>query len=111
MKLGVRAWPGNGPSIPDFIAGPETRDLRPDCADDARSIPADDFPFDAISGRRAAADLVVDRVDRDGLYFDQNVTPFRCRLRQLDVDQRVSSSSFQILLDEIAEGFLTGTAR
>jgi hypothetical protein len=42
----------------------------------------------AICRRRAVADLVVDRVDRDGLHLNQDIVSCSDRPRQIDVDQR-----------------------
>src|SRR5690606_23044824 len=87
VQLGVGTGPGDRTCVIDRITGPEPGGFRSRLAHDAGGVPAQHLPFLAFGGR-AAADLVVDRVHRDRLHFDEDVAAGGDRLRQLDVDER-----------------------
>jgi hypothetical protein len=87
MELRIGARPYERSGIIDLVAYRELRHVGADLLHDPGRIPSQHFPI-AISGRRAAADFVVDRVDRDSLHLNQDIASFSDRPRQINVDQR-----------------------
>lgn len=87
MQLGVRARANDRARVEDVVARLEQRGIGTGGDDDARGVPSQDLPVVAFR-RRAAADLVVDRVDRHGPHLDQQVAPRRHGIRKIDVDER-----------------------
>ncbi len=87
MKFCIGALALQGAGIVDFVARIEERYVWSRSHDDARGIPAKDFP---LTGFRtdSPADLGIERVDRDGFHCDKDVAPPRLGLRQVYVGER-----------------------
>src|ERR1700754_3679865 len=97
MVFGIGARPVNRPSVVHRLAGSEERHGRPDRCHHASGIPAK-YPPSIRRGLIRQSSLstlsyfCVHRVDRDGLYFNQEVSSLSFRQRKFDVGE----SSFAV---------------
>ncbi|MNI84998.1 hypothetical protein D3C73_1419530 [compost metagenome] len=88
MQLAVTPSAGNGAGVEHLVAGLEQAHFTANGLDHAGHVPTQhfgrtDFWLDVLT------DLGIDRVDRDGFDFHQQVTGASDRLRQVDVLQGV----------------------
>ena len=88
VKFRVGALAQDRAGVEHFVARLEQRDIGADGIDNAGGVVAQDFGF-ALGRGGALADLVVDRVRRDRLHGDSDVTALRLRLGGLEIDQRI----------------------
>jgi hypothetical protein len=112
MQLAVGAGAGQVAGVPDFIADLEQGHVRADRFHHAGGIPADHLGL-AFGRGDVAADLGVDRIDRNGAHFDQQIAAGSLRRRQFDIDQGVGvvdrqglavGDGFHVMLQKSGDG-------
>ena len=87
MQLGVGSIATDAAGVEHLFARFEGVHFRPDGANDTGSIPAQHAPASA-DRTRAAANLRVDRVDRNGPNLNEQVAPRWDGVGKLDIDER-----------------------
>jgi len=101
VKRDAYGVPTSSVSAPDIQAIMlEQAGIRPRCSDPAGCVPTKHPPAPGF-GFGTSPYLGVNRIDRDRLYLDQQLTAFRLRLGQVDVDEGglIGDGSWDLIAD------------
>src|ERR1700739_1536500 len=88
VQLEVRAGPIDSSGIEYRIARLEAARLRPCGLDDSDRVIAKD-PGLPLRGLSSGANFPIHRIDRDGLYPNEQIVRPKLGRRQLDIDERI----------------------